>query len=132
MGNYSWYKLSLQGADDPIIPAFDTPEHKFNLGLGGRNIPIKVFWIENAQLGLQRVNFKWVEGFEFQGSPQFTGFSGTYWLLDGQVDKRVDKIHTTFKLGASNIMNLWRPQVFGGPYIGRMAFFSVLVELDKL
>lgn len=131
VGNYSWNKLNLQGTDDPIIPAFNTPEHKFNLGLGGRNIPIRAFGKKTRNWGFN-FNFKWVEGFEFQGSPQFTGFIPTYWLLDGQVNKRVDKIHSTFKIGASNILNRQQLQVYGGPYIGRMAFFSVTVELDKL
>ncbi len=30
-GNYSWNKLTSSN-DDPIIPAFNTPEHKFNFG----------------------------------------------------------------------------------------------------
>ena len=37
-GNYSWNKLNEKGTEDPIIPAYNTPEHKFNLGLVGRNI----------------------------------------------------------------------------------------------
>jgi len=53
-------------------------------------------------------------------------------LFDGQINKKVEKIHTTFKLGASNVLNKQALQVFGGPYVGRMAYFQVLVELDKL
>ncbi|MBK8502636.1 MAG: TonB-dependent receptor plug domain-containing protein [Saprospiraceae bacterium] len=30
-GNYSWNKIFLR-SDDPLIPAYNTPEHKFNLG----------------------------------------------------------------------------------------------------
>lgn len=73
-----------------------------------------------------------MQGFEFAGSPQFTGYVPTYYLIDAQVNKNVKKIHTTFKLGCSNVLNRQQLQVFGGPYIGRMAYFSVLVELDKL
>ncbi|MEM6269398.1 MAG: TonB-dependent receptor [Bacteroidota bacterium] len=132
-GNYSWNRLNLAEGDsiDPIIPAFNTPEHKFNLGFGGRNIPITAFGKKTRNWGFN-FNFKWVEGFEFVGSPQFTGFVPTYYLLDGQVNKRVDKLNTTFKIGASNIMNRQQLQVYGGPFIGRMAYFQVLVELDDL
>lgn len=130
-GNYSWNVLNKLKVDDPIIPAFNTPEHKFNVGFGGRNIPLKLGETTIHDLGFN-FNFKWVQGFQFTGSPQFTGYVPTYWLLDGQVNKRVQKIHTTFKLGASNILNRQALQVYGGPYIGRMAYLQVLVEFDKL
>ena len=129
--NYSWNVLDLRGSTDPIIPAFNTPAHKFNVGLGGRNIPIKLGERRWNDFGFN-TNFKWVQGFEFVGSPQFTGLVPTYYLLDAQVNKHVKKIHTTFKLGGSNLLNRQQLQVFGGPYIGRMAYFSVLLELDKL
>ena len=130
-GNYSWNVLNLQGSTDPIIPAFNTPEHKFNIGFGGRNIPIKLGETRWNDFGFN-ANFKWVQGFEFAGSPQFTGYVPTYYLVDAQVNKHVKKIHSTFKIGASNLLNRQQLQVYGGPYVGRLAYFSVLVELDKL
>jgi hypothetical protein len=130
-GNYSWNVLNKMSVEDPIIPAFNTPQHKFNIGFGGRNIPLTLGAKTIKNLGFN-LNFKWVQGFQFTGSPQFTGFVPTYYLLDGQVNKKVERIHTTFKLGASNILNRQALQVYGGPYIGRLAYFSVLVELDKL
>ena len=130
-GNYSWNKLNKLGSDDPIIPAFNTPEHKFNLGISGRGIRIKMGEKELKDWGFN-VNYKWVEGFTFEGSPQFTGFVPTYSLLDAQINKEVPKIHTTFKLGGSNLISKQQLQVYGGPYIGRMAYFQVTVELDDL
>ncbi len=129
--NYSWNRLNQLDVEDPILPAFNTPEHKFNVGVGGRNINLK-FGEHNWRNFGFNTNFKWVEGFEFVGSPQFTGFVPTYYMLDGQVNKTVDKIHTTFKLGGSNLLNRQQLQVFGGPYVGRLVYFSVQVELDKL
>lgn len=130
-GNYSWNKLNQVDGADPIIPAFNTPEHKFNVGFGARNLNLNLGEKTLRNVGFN-TNFKWVEGFQFEGSPQFTGFVPTYYLLDAQVNKHVQKIHTTFKIGASNVLNRQQLQVFGGPYIGRMAYFSVVVELDKL
>lgn len=130
-GNYSWNVIDLRGSDDPIIPAFNTPEHKFNVGISGRDVPIKIGSMRINDVGFN-VNFKWVEGFEFVGSPQFTGFVPTNYQLDAQINKRVKKIHTTFKLGASNLLNRQQLQVYGGPFIGRLAYFSVRVDLDKL
>ncbi|MGB0839272.1 MAG: TonB-dependent receptor [Chitinophagales bacterium] len=127
-GNYSWNALDLQGSDDPIIPAFNTPEHKFNIGLSARDMEITLGDTRLRHIGFN-VNYKWVDGFVFEGSPQFTGFVNSYDMLDGQVNYKVPRIHTTFKLGASNILNNKVYQAYGGPAVGRLAYFSALVEL---
>lgn len=126
-GNYSWNELNKRGSNDPIIPAFNTPKNKFNIGFAGREITTR-FGLNNIGFS---VNYKWVEGFFYEGSPQFTGKVPTYDMLDAQVSKFVPKIHTTFKLGASNLLNNKQFQVYGGPRIGRMAYFSILLELDR-
>lgn len=141
-GNYSWNRLEKMDEDDPIIPAFNTPEHKFNLGFTGRD------------LGKERIghfgfslNYKWIQGFIFEGSPQFTGFVPTYDMFDAQVNYRVPKDNLTFKLGVSNLFGIQpffkegtvgerfsnafdnrNVQVYGGPQVGRLAYFSVLFE----
>ncbi len=129
-GNYSWNVLDLRGSKDPIIPAFNTPEHKFNIGVAGRDIDKYVgpFHIINWSFS---VNYKWIQGFEYEGSPQFTGYVPTYDMFDAQVSKTVPSIHTTFKLGASNLFNKKRFQVYGGPYVGRLAYFSATFDLAK-
>lgn len=125
----TFYKdeLAQTEAGDPIVPAFNTPEHKFNLGFTGRDYKIR-----NKQdhiLGFA-VTYKWIEGFLFEGSPQFTGFIDTYDLLDAQVSYNYKPWKTIFKLGASNVLNNKVFQVYGGPRVGRLAYFSVTVELN--
>ncbi len=128
-GNYSWNKLnSIE--EDPIIPAFNTPEHKFNLSAGGRNLILNLFGKSIRNLSFN-VNYKWVKGFLFEGSPQFTGFIPTYDLLDAQLNWYVEKWQTTFKAGATNILNKAQFQTYGGPKIGRLAYFSVSYEWNK-
>ena len=78
------------------------------------------------------VNYKWIQGFLFEGSPQFTGLIPSYDLLDGQINYQVKKWDTTFKLGASNILNNMVFQAYGGPRIGRMAYFSIVYDFRKL
>jgi len=125
-GNYSWNKLNTE-LDDPIIPAFNTPEHKFNIGISGRGIsPFGI--IDNIGFN---VNYKWVEGFIFEGSPQFTGIIPTYDMLDAQVNWFVPSLHTTFKLGASNLLNSQNFQTYGGPRIGRLAYFQVTYDMGR-
>lgn len=142
--NYSWNKLN-SGEDDPIIPAFNTPEHKYNLGVSGKDM---VIFKKIKNFGYA-VNYKWVQNFEFEGSPQFTGAIPTYDMVDAQINIQVPRIDCTFKLGGSNLFGI-RPffdknirafsdktdrafknlnlQVYGGPLVGRMLYFSVLYE----
>jgi outer membrane receptor protein involved in Fe transport len=129
-GNYSWNVLNKGGTDDPIIPAFNTPEHKFNIGIAGRDIDRYIGPVHIKDWSFS-VNYKWIQGFTFEGSPQFTGFVPTYDLLDAQISKNVPKINTTFKFGASNVLNKKSMQVYGGPYVGRLAYFSITYDLAK-
>lgn len=130
-GNWSWNQLDRRGSTDPLIPAFNTPRHKFNLMFGASDMDKKINLgkktIHLKDYGFN-LNFKWVEGYQFEGSPQFTGFVPTYWMLDFQANKFIPKWKTTIKLGASNLTNNMVFQVYGGPRIGRMAYFSVTYE----
>ena len=146
-GNYSYNKLTT-GADDPIIPAFNTPEHKFNLGLNAHEM--KVLFSEKRILGYG-VNYKWVQGYTFEGSPQFSGPIPTYDMVDAQVNVKLDKYHLTVKAGVSNLFGLqplfaedvpaderWDRAlnndvylVYGGPRVGRLAYLQLLYEFNK-
>lgn len=143
-GNYSWNQLNKKGTDDPIIPAFNTPEHKFNISFSGEKLKLPFINGEHFGFGM---NYKWIEGFVFEGSPQFTGAVPTYDMLDIQINYQVPSIKTTFKLGASNLLGLMplfdaenentqrsvfnnlNYQVYGGPYVGRLIYFSVQSDL---
>lgn len=143
-GNYSWNQLNKKGTDDPIIPAFNTPKHKFNISFSGEKLKLPFIKGEHFGFGM---NYKWIEGFVFEGSPQFTGAVPTYDMLDIQINYQVPSIKTTFKLGASNLLGLMplfdaenentqrsvfnnlNYQVYGGPYVGRLIYFSVQSDL---
>ena len=125
--NYSWNVLNKQDTIDEIIPAYNTPENKFNIGFNGRELFFHIgnFKITNAGFS---INYKWVQGFVYEGSPQFTGTVPSYAMLDAQLNKEVKKIHSTFKIGASNLLNKQHYEVYGGPYIGRLIYFSIVVD----
>lgn len=124
-GNYSWNHINMMGSTDPIIPAFNTPEHKFNVGFSGSNIKIK----NTPGFGFN-ITYKWIQGFMFEGSPQFTGSIPSYSLLDAQINWEVKKIYSTFKLGGSNLISKKNYQAYGGPGIGRLIYASVLIDVD--
>ena len=77
------------------------------------------------------INYKWIQAFTFEGSPQFTGFIPSYDLLDGQINWKVRPLNTTIKIGASNLLNNKQFQAYGGPKIGRLAYMSLTYELKK-
>lgn len=142
--NWSWNVL-VSGDDDPIIPAFNTPEVKYNLSLTGHDMRIP--FTDRKTLGFG-VNYKYVQGFTFEGSPQFTGSILTYDMVDAQVNVLFPKAHTTLKIGASNLFGLRALfdanvpgddrferaldnnvlLVFGGPYVGRLAYLQLIYE----
>ena len=123
-GNYSWNKLVKTDEDDPIIPAFNTPEHKYNLGLTARGLEAK----GKDSWGFS-LNYRWVQGFVFEGSPQFTGFVPAYDLLDGQVNYKFDAQGLTVKAGASNLLKNEHIETYGGPTVGRLAYISFAMDL---
>ena len=127
-GNYSWNKLNIDDkiSDDPIIPAFNTPEHKYNLSFGARKLPA----IGNNTYGFN-INYKWIQGFTFEGSPQFTGFIPSYGLVDAQVSYTIPSKNMTIKVGSSNILNNKTIQTYGGPRVGRLAYVSFVYEWNK-
>ncbi|MBK6443882.1 MAG: TonB-dependent receptor [Bacteroidetes bacterium] len=130
-GNYSYNVLDRGNSTDPLIPAFNSPEHKYNIGFSARDLDVYVFKTMHIHNVGFNINYKWIQGFDFEGSPQFTGFVPSYNLIDAQITYKVPKIHCTFKLGSSNLFDNRKFTVYGGPVVGRMAYFSALFELSK-
>jgi iron complex outermembrane receptor protein len=148
-GNYSLNVLNKKEDQDPIIPAFNTPKHKFNLGISGRDINGHIRSLKIKNFGFN-ANYKWVQGFTFEGSPQFTGALPTYDMVDVQMNKFFPKMNLTAKVGASNLfgivplfnteveklgdrisnaLNNKHLEVYGGPFIGRLAYISLVYEI---
>ncbi|GIV31174.1 MAG: membrane protein [Saprospiraceae bacterium] len=128
-GNYS-YNVLVTETNDEIVPAFNTPKHKYNIGVSGRDIPIRLGNFRIRKMGFN-INYKWVQGFLFEGSPQFTGRIDDYGLLDAQVNVKVERWNTTFKVGASNLLNNLHYETYGGPKVGRLAYVQLLYEWNK-
>lgn len=128
-GNYTWNKLDRRGSTDPIIPAFNTPENKFNVGIDGRDIRLRIGKMKINNWGFN-VTFKWIEGFRFEGSPQFTGEVPSYYSLDMQLNYTWPKAHLRFKVGAQNITDNRAFQVYGGPRVGRLVYGTIVFDWD--
>ena len=105
-------------------PLVNTPEHKYNVGLTARGLEAK----GKDSWGFS-LNYRWVQGFVFEGSPQFTGIVPAYDLLDGQVNYKFDAQGLTVKAGASNLLKNEHIETYGGPTVGRVAYISFAMDL---
>lgn len=117
--NYTYASLNTSQLSDDIIPGFNTPKHKVNLGVRGTRV-----W-KGLGFGL---NWQWVDSYKWQ-SPFATGPVRSYNVLDSQISYELQSLQTTLRIGASNLLNNKRFEVFGGPQIGRMVYFSMQVHL---
>jgi outer membrane receptor protein involved in Fe transport len=118
--NYTWADLNTKNLSDPIVPGFNTPNHKFNIGLGAKNI-----W---KGLGFS-TNFKWVSDFVWESSFG-DGPVPSFYILDAQVNYEFPKWFNLF-VGGSNITNNKHIEAYGSPLIGGMAYGGFTFRFDQ-
>ncbi|MFT2008100.1 TonB-dependent receptor [Pontibacter sp. 13R65] len=124
-GNANWNKLDLGDTVDPDqIPAFNTPEWKYNLMLSNRD------FYRNTGFS---INYRWSGAYNWQ-SAFIAGINDavipSYYTLDAQVSYKLPAYKTIVKIGGSNLTNNRFRQVYGGPYIG--AIYYVSLTFDEL
>jgi iron complex outermembrane receptor protein len=124
--NYSFNRIITDDSDE-IIPAFNTPEHKTNVGISGNELKTahtQITWGYG-------VNYKWVDFYMWEGSPQFTGPVPAFHIIDLQFHMNLLKYHLTLKAGASNALNNLHIEAYGGPAIGRLGYIQIIYQWDK-
>ena len=125
--NYSYNKLAKADDSDPIIPAFNTPLHKFNIGFSGRDL----FVSKAGNSWGYGINYKWVDNYFWEGSPQFTGPVPSFDVMDAQINYTLKKQNLNFKLGGSNVLTNEHIEAYGGPMIGRLLYINISYEWKK-
>ena len=120
--NYTYSLMDTAGLTDPIIPSFNTPKHKFNIGLQGT----RVF----KELGFS-FNYKWIDKFRWESSFG-DGDVPSYSLIDMQLNYNFPDYHSTLRIGASNLLRNNHIEAYGSPTIGRMIYASWTFHLDEL
>ncbi|MFN8238872.1 MAG: TonB-dependent receptor [Chitinophagales bacterium] len=118
--NYTFSDLNIKNVSDPIIPGFNTPKHKFNIGISAQRI-----W---KGLGFG-INFKWVDSYKWE-STFGDGQVPSYHTMDMQVSYEF-KRWFTLQVGGSNIYNKKRIEAYGSPEIGGLVYGSVLFDLER-
>ena len=118
-GNYTYSDIDTTGLDDDVIPGFNTPRHKFNLGLVGIRI-----W---RDLGFT-ANYKWTDSFFWQSSFG-DGSVPSYSTVDLQLNYSFDNYNSVVRVGVSNLLDKKRIEAYGAPSIGRFIYASVAYRM---
>jgi len=118
--NYTYSDINTKNLKDPIIPGFNTPKHKFNIGLSAQRI-----W---KGLGFG-VNFKWVSKYNWE-STFGDGVVPSYHTMDMQVSYEFPRWFM-LQVGGSNIYNKKRIEAYGSPQIGGLVYASMTFDLSR-
>ena len=114
-GNVAFNKL-LESIDTPGVETrYNTPEYRANLSIAHPQIV--------SHLGFA-INFHWQSGFLWEsgfGAGDIPAFS----TLDGHISYDLPRIHTTLKLGASNMLNSYYTTSFGSAHIGGLYYITI-------
>ncbi|MBU2651377.1 MAG: TonB-dependent receptor [Bacteroidetes bacterium] len=116
--NYTYSNIDSSGLSKDVIPGFNTPKHKFNVGVQGKNV------YKNFGFTL---NFKWVDSYYWEAIFA-SGPVPSYNTLDAQISYGFPKIYSTLRLGGSNILGEKYIQAYAMPEIG--AFYYVSWSFD--
>lgn len=121
-GNYNWNRLNDASAltEKGFLAEFNTPEHKFNLGISNRKL--------TDRLGFN-VSYRWQEAFLWESSFA-QGPVPSVGTVDAQLTYKMKQINTLLKFGGSNILNERYVLNYGGPTIG--AIYYVSLTFDEL
>jgi outer membrane receptor protein involved in Fe transport len=114
-GNVAYNKL-LENIETPGVETrYNTPEYRANLSIAHPRI--------YKQLGFA-INYHWQSSFLWEsgfGAGDIPAFS----TLDMHISYALPRIHTTLKLGASNLLNNYYTTSFGSANIGGLYYFTL-------
>ena len=121
--NHSYNQI-FQVSDDPLIPSFNTPKNKMNFSFNANELSIgkSNHWSFGT-------NVRWVEGYTWESSPQFSGRIPPQYYINAQISKRFPKLRSTFKISGSNLLNRQQNGLYGGPAIGRFVHGSWRIRI---
>ena len=118
-GNYSYNDLLTKDLKVGTQSFFNTPRHKFNLGLDGQLLDQALSY---------NLNYRWVERFLYE-STFATGTVPTAQTLDAQLGYTLKSLHTTVQAGGTNLLDAPNLQVYGAPNYGRLVYVGLLFDL---
>ncbi len=117
--SYTYAKLDFDQEEDPDFQVgFNTPEHKVKFSLGHNNL------FENFGFN---INARWQDEFLWQASIA-NALVSERTVIDAQVNLRIPKLKSTFKIGASNLGGDEYRSAVGAGAVGSQFFVSWVVN----
>jgi len=116
-GSYSYATFDANESAD-FRAGFNTPENKFNIGIGNRKL------FDNFGFN---INFRWQEGYLWQSSygewnvPEFG-------VLDAQINYKLSALRSMVKVGATNLGGGDYRTNLGAPFVGQMYYISLTFD----
>ncbi|MEL6191380.1 MAG: TonB-dependent receptor, partial [Bacteroidota bacterium] len=101
-----------------FLPSFNLPQHRFHAMIANRNM------VEN--FGFQ-IDYRWSDSYEWQ-SPFGVGDIASFQVIDAAIHYKIDNVKSILKLGATNLLNDKYQTMYGGPFIGRQYYVSILFD----
>ena len=117
-GNVAYNKLEEEMTSVGTQSRFNTPDYRFNIGMGNRQI------LKN--LGVH-FNYRWQNKFLWQsnfGEAMMPAF-GT---LDANVALKLPKAKSMLKIGASNSLNSYYTTSFGSAQVGGLYYVTLVFD----
>ncbi|MCE2733354.1 MAG: TonB-dependent receptor [Flammeovirgaceae bacterium] len=117
--NYNYADFEEEQIEGRVFNAgFNTPNNKFNIGVGNRKL--------TKNLGFN-LNYRWQEGFNW-----FSSF-GTwdvpeFGVFDASFSYRVPSIKSVVKAGGTNLFGGDYRTNLGGPFVGQMYYISITFD----
>lgn len=118
--NYTYSNIDSAGISQDVIPGFNTPKHKVNMGLEGTNVYKNLGFV---------VNWKWVDDYYWE-AVFASGPVPSYNTLDIQLNYSFPELYSTLRLGGSNILGQEYIQAYAMPQIGAFWYASWTFDLN--
>jgi len=112
--NYTFANIDSSGIQDQIIPGFNTPKHKINIGVAGEKV------VKGFGFG---VNWKWADNYYWQ-SIFASGPVNSYSVLDIQLNYAIPAWYSVIRVGGTNVLDQKYYQAYGMPEIGGFYYIS--------
>ena len=120
LGNYTFSNIDSTNIDQDVIPGFNTPKHKVNIGFNGNKV------IGNLGFNL---NWRWSDSYYWE-AVFASGPVPSYTTLDVQLNYSFPKLFSTLRVGGSNILGEEYIQAYAMPQIGAFYYASWTFDLN--
>ncbi|MDH3712175.1 MAG: TonB-dependent receptor, partial [Cyclobacteriaceae bacterium] len=118
-GSYNWADFTVDAqVTEGFLAGFNTPEHKFSINFGNRNIG------ENIGFNLA---FRWQDDFLWE-STFGTGVISDFGVFDFQVNYKVESIKSVIKLGGTNLLGGDYRTNIGAGFVGSQYYLAITFD----